>query len=186
MHERAGRAFRCPNHEFASRAGLAASFSPLFGAATRKLAAVAPCVCSPGPAGCGTHAPLLFSHAPSTRIRSATGDGRAVRQSSPETPSPAALLGRLSRGSKAAPNPARKRHTRARGEPAERRLRRETLWFPSVRSPRRGGRRMAAAKRVSRSNDALCGTRRRDGSPLAQRSVIGFRVGGSDECGTDL
>src|SRR2546421_12051670 len=38
-------------------------------------------------------------------------------------------------------------------------------WFLSVRLPRQGGRRTAAAKRVSRAHDALCGTMRLDGSP---------------------
>ena len=38
---------------------------------------------------------------------SATGDGSVVRQSSAETPSLAALLGRLKRGDKAAAKPAR-------------------------------------------------------------------------------
>ena len=71
-----------------------------------------PCVCSPSPAGCGTHALLVFWHALSTRRDRADGDGSAVRQSSPATPALAALLGRLSRGAEAARSPAPERSRR--------------------------------------------------------------------------
>ena len=63
------------------------------------------------------------------------------------------------------PGPGQVRSGGDAASPKERRLRRETIWFPSVRLLRRGVRRMAAAKRVSRSDDALCGTMRLDASP---------------------
>jgi hypothetical protein len=57
-------------------------------------AAVNPALLAPA-GGCGTHAPLSFSHASSTRTGSAGWEPIEVRQSSPTTPAVAALLGRL-------------------------------------------------------------------------------------------
>ena len=57
---------------------------------------------------CGTHAPLLFCHAWSMRTGFAYGAGSVVRQSSAKPRPCLRVLGRLLRGSKTAPESARR------------------------------------------------------------------------------